>query len=168
MAKLLTEQQVLKKLNIDEFRHLTKDKIIIIASMLDKMAPEVAKKLLEQFPQFSNEVRKMLTEYKDTLDKNLESNGESVQSYYDSCKTIIKALEKQLDIESLSFEERKYIIEKMAEISDKMAEKDSQNKKFLVSLLAGCGTTVVTIVVIFASVLGGNTKIDIKDFNKFN
>ena len=63
----------------------------------------------------------------------------------------------------LSFEERKYIIEKMAEISDKMAEKDSQNKKFLGAVLAGCGTAVVAVVGIFASVLGGNTKIDIKD-----
>lgn len=105
---ILTEQKVLEKLNIDDFRHLTKDKIITMASMLDEMDPEVAKKALEQFPQFSNEVKEILTGYKDTLDKDLESNRESVQLYYDSCKTIIKALEKQLDKENLSFEERSY------------------------------------------------------------
>ena len=167
MGKPLNEQKVLEKLNIDDFRHLTKDKIITMASMLDEMDPEVAKKALEQFPQFSNEVKEILTEYKDTLDKNLESNRESVQSYYDSCKTIIKTLEKQLDKENLSFEERKYIIEKMSEILDNMGEKDSENKKFFVAIAGGCATAACVVVGIFASVLGGNTKINIKDFNKF-
>ena len=44
MARSLTEQKVLKKLGIDDFRHLTKDKVITMASMLDRMDPEVAKK----------------------------------------------------------------------------------------------------------------------------
>jgi ribosomal protein S17E len=167
MGKVLTEQKVLERLNIDDFRHLTKDKIITMASMLDEMDPEVAKKALEQFPQFSKEVKEMLNGYKDTLDKNLESNRESVQSYYDSCKTIINSLEKQLDTHNISFEERKYIIEKMVEISDKMGEKDSQNKKFLAAIAGAGATAVCAVVGIFASVLGGNTKIDIKDFNKF-
>ena len=42
MARSLTEQKVLKKLGIDDFRHLTKDKVITMASMLDRMDPEVA------------------------------------------------------------------------------------------------------------------------------
>ena len=70
MVRPLTEQKVLKKLNIEDFRHLTKDKVITMASMLDKMDPEVAKKALEQFPQFSNVVKEMLIGYKDTLEKD--------------------------------------------------------------------------------------------------
>lgn len=92
MGRPLTEQKVLRKLNIEDFRHLTKDKIITMASMLDKMDPKVAKKALEQFPEFSNTAKEMLGAYKDTLDKGLESNRESVQSYYDSCKSIIEVL----------------------------------------------------------------------------
>lgn len=45
MGRSLTEQKVLKKLGIEDFRHLTKDKVIKMASMIDKMDPEVAKKL---------------------------------------------------------------------------------------------------------------------------
>lgn len=165
MGRPLTEQKVLKKLNIEDFRHLTKDKVITMASMLDKMDPEVAKKALEQFPQFSNVAKEMLLGYKDTLDKGLESNSESVQAYYDSCKTTIKALEKELDRENISFEERKYIIEEMVKISDKMGEKDSQNKKFIATLSV-VGVSVVTAVL--ASALGGNTKIDTSDFNNFS
>lgn len=167
MSRSLSEQKVLKKLNIDDFRHLTKDKVITMVSMLDKMDPEVAKKALEQFPQFSNVAKEMLVEYKCTLDKSLESNSESVQAYYDSCQSIIKALEKQLDKDNLSFEERKYIIEKMVEISDRIGEKDSQNKKFTAAMSGVCMVAVGVVTAVLASVLGGNTKIETNDFDNF-
>lgn len=168
MSRLLTEQKVLRKLDIEDFRHLTKDKVITMASMLDKMDPEVAKKALEQFPEFSNTAKEMLIGYKDTLDKGLESNRESVQSYYDSCKSIIKVLQKQVDDDKLSFEEKKYIIDKMLEISKMMCEKDSENKKFIATM-AVVGTVAVCVVTAaLTSALGGNTKIEINDINKLS
>lgn len=76
MSRTLTEKKVLKKLGIDDFRHLTKEKVITMATMLDKMDPEVAKKALEQFPEFAKVSKDMLKEYKETLDKGLETNRE--------------------------------------------------------------------------------------------
>ena len=166
MSRPLTEQKVLRKLDIEDFRHLTKDKIITMASMLDKMDPEVAKKALEQFPEFSNTAKEMLVGYKDTLDKGLESNKESVQSYYDSCKSIIDVSQKQLEDENLSFEERKYIIDKMLEVSKMMGEKDSENKNFIVKTLMVGGVVIVGVVGMLASTLGGNTKIETDDVDK--
>lgn len=90
MSRPLIEQKVLKKLNIEDFRHLTKDKVITMASMLDKMDPEVAKKAIEQFPEFANTTKEILNEYKEILDKGLETNQESVESYYDVCKSKIE------------------------------------------------------------------------------
>ena len=49
MDRPYTEIQVLKKLDIPDFRHLTKDKVIAFATMIPGMEPEVAKKALEQF-----------------------------------------------------------------------------------------------------------------------
>lgn len=54
MARPYTEQQVLKKLDIPDFRHLTKEKVIAFATMVPKMNPEVAKEALEQFPNFAS------------------------------------------------------------------------------------------------------------------
>lgn len=163
MSRALTEQKVLRKLNIEDFRHLTKDKVITMASMLDKMDPEVAKKALEQFPEFSNTAKEMLAGYKDTLDKGLESNKESVQLYYDACKSIIESLQKQLDDQNLSFEERKYIIDNMVEVSKMIGEKDSENKKFIVTMTV-IGTMALGIVTVaLTSALGGNTKIEAND-----
>ena len=82
MKKTLDEKKVLRKLGIDDFRHMTKDKVMVMASMLDKMDPEVAKKALEQFPDFSNTMKDILVEYKSTLEKSLDVNNESVRSYY--------------------------------------------------------------------------------------
>lgn len=51
MSRSLTERQVLKKLKIEDFRHLTKDKVIAMASMLDRMDPEVTSNDDDEFDE---------------------------------------------------------------------------------------------------------------------
>lgn len=77
----LTEKQVLKKLNIPDFRHLSKDKIMTFFSMLPNMDSEVAKKAIEQFPTYASTVKEIVSEYKGFLEKAFADNAESVQSY---------------------------------------------------------------------------------------
>lgn len=163
MSKALSEQKVLEKLGIEDFYHLTKDKVIKMASMIDKMDPEVAKKALEQFPDFANTAKEMLSDYKSTLDTILETNKESVQAFYGTCNSMIESLQKQLEVESLTFDERKYIIDKMLEISKMIESKDSENKKFLVTLALIGATAVGVITAILASVLGENAEADTYD-----
>lgn len=134
-----------------------------MASMLDKMDPEVAKKALEQFPDFSKTIKEIVVGYKDTLDKGLESNKESVQSYYDLCKSIITTLQKQLEDENLVFEDRKYIIDKMLEVSQMMGEKDSENKKFIAIMATVSGIAISVVAGVLVSALGGDTKFEIND-----
>lgn len=163
MGYNLSEQKVLKKLGIPDFRHLTKGKVIAMASLLDKMDPEVAKKALDQFPDFAKTTKEMLLGYKDTLEKTMDSNSESVKAYYDSCNTRIVALQQMLSDEALSFEQKKYIIEEMANISKEIGGKDSENKKFLATLAAIGGFVAVASIGILAAVLGGNTTIKSAD-----
>lgn len=163
MGRLLTEQQVLKKLKIEDFRHLTKDKVIAMASMLDKMDPDVAKKALEQFPDFARTMKDILLEYKESLDNILKENGDSVKTYYDSCDVVLGTLQKELDRDELTFEDRKYIIDKMMEVNQMKGMKDTENKKFLASL-AMCGVAAVTVVAgTLAAVLGAKTQVTVKD-----
>lgn len=51
MSRSLTEKQVLKKLKIEDFRPLTKDKVIAMASMLDRMDPEVTSNDDDEFDE---------------------------------------------------------------------------------------------------------------------
>lgn len=67
MDRPYTEIQVLKKLDIPDFRHLTKDKVIAFATMIPGMEPEVAKKALEQFPNFVSISLEIMKEYRGIL-----------------------------------------------------------------------------------------------------
>lgn len=166
MGRTLTEQRVLNKLDITDFRHLTKDKVIKMVSMLDKMDPEVAKKAIEQFPEFANTTKEMLIEYKGLLDKGIESNNESVKACYDTYNTIIVSLQKQLEKDNLTFDEKKYIIEQMKEVADKVDKKDAENKRFIAGMATLATIVVGGTVAVLASVLGGNTQIETDDKDK--
>lgn len=137
-----------------------------MASMLDKMDPEVAKKAIEQFPEFSKTTKEMLKDYKELLDKGLVSNDESVTKVYDSYNAIITVLQKELENEELTFDQKKYIIEQMKYIAEKVDKKDTENKKFLAGLAMLASFTFGFAIVGFASVLGGNTQIESNDIDK--
>ncbi|MCH5321518.1 MAG: hypothetical protein J1E36_07120 [Eubacterium sp.] len=168
MSKTLTEKKVLKKLGIDDFRHLTKDKVITMASMLDKMDPEVAKKAIEQFPDFSNTMKEILIEYKASIDKALESNDESVKSYYDSCDAIIATCQRELEKDNLSFDQRREVVDQMILVARMKGDKDSENKKFIATLVVAGLTAIGVVVSALGTALGGDTKIDIDEIKKIN
>ena len=63
MQRTISEKKVLKKLGITDFRHMTKDKVVKLASMLPYMDPEVAKKALEQFPAFKDLASDLVSQY---------------------------------------------------------------------------------------------------------
>ena len=154
MSRELSEKKVLKKLGIDDFTQMTKNQIIDLAGMMDRMSPEVAQKAMEQFPEFSNASREMLLDYKDSLDKTIASNDKSMESFYKNCTAIIDSLQKELDNDKLTFKEKKYIIEQMKDIADMMDRKDSENKVLLTSL-ASFATIAVSAAVLGVTALIG-------------
>ena len=163
MTRNMTEEKVLKKLGIEDFRHLTKAKVIDLASMLDKMDPEVAKKALEQFPEFAGTVKEILSDYKDSLDKGLESGNESIKSVYDTYSAIIQSLQSELNKDEYSFEERKYFIEQMKDLADKVDQKDSEHKRWIAGMMILAGTVAVAAVTVVATALGANSHIELPD-----
>lgn len=158
MSKILTEQEVLKKLGISDFRHITKGKVIYLVSMLDKMDPEVAKKAIEQFPDFARTMKEILLEYLNAVGKMMESNDKSVQAVYNQCKLVNEALSKMLE-DDLTFEQKQWVIGQMKEIIDKTDEMDSKNKKFLYSCLCAAGAVVLGVGALLMTVLGGKARI---------
>lgn len=160
---MITETEALKSLDISDFRHPTKDTMIKMVSMLDQMDPEVAEKILEQFPEFASTAKGILTEYKELLDEGLKSNNESIKEVYDTYNTIINSLQKELENEDLTFEQRKYILEKMSDIAERVDKKDTENKKFIIKLVKIAAAVVASAVFAVASPLGGDTQIGTDD-----
>lgn len=152
-----TEKQVLKKLNIPDFRHLSKDKIMTFFSMLPNMDPEVAKKAIEQFPTYAGTVKEIVSEYKGFLEKAFADNAESVQSYYAICNSILNTLSNMLEQDDLSFDEKKYIINQMLEVESRVEQKDTENKKHWLKIIGLTSAVIITFIGGLAAVLGANS-----------
>lgn len=161
----LTEKQVLKKLDIPDFRHLSKDKIMTFFSMLPNMDPEVAKKALEQFPTYASTVKEIVSEYRGFLDKALADNAESVQSYYTICRSIFNTLSEMLEQDGLSIEEKKYIIEQVLEVESHMNKKDTENKKHQLKIIGWASLLIVAFIGGLAAVLGANSGVSLPDLS---
>lgn len=159
MRKIKTEQQLLKKLNIPDWRHMSKEKIIAFASTLPYINPEVAKKALEQFPEFTNLGIELISSLRNTLEKIYEENSYSEQTFYDSCNTNLEILKAQLDNNNLSFEQRECIINKMIDVSKMIGEKDTERKNFLIKTVSILSMTIGSIVIVAANILGSSTKV---------
>lgn len=156
MKKNLTEEKVLKKLEIPDFSHLTKEKMIAFASLLPQMDPEVAKNALEQFPNFAETSLNVMKEYKEVLQTALQNNADSTNSCYDMYNRVMDSLEKLLDKDNLSFEEQTFILEQMKEIATACDAKDSETKKYNLAAIGIAGTFALGIVAAIGASLGVN------------
>lgn len=166
MNRALSEVQVLKKLNIEDFRHLTKDKVMTMVTMLDRMDPEVAKKALEQFPEFAGTMKHMLSEYKQLLESGLKENAEETKSFCESCDAIISSCQKLLNKEELTFDEKRYILDQMIVVAKIKGDKNTEDKRFINTMWC-CGVVALGIAIgALVTTLGGNIKIDTDPLKK--
>lgn len=156
MSRPYTEVQVLKKLDIPDFRHLTKDKVIAFATMVPKMNPEVAKKALEQFPNFASTSLDVMKEYRGILEDAMKDDRESTQTCYDMYNRVMNALEKILDEDDLSFEEKTYILNQMKDVADEVSRKDCEKANNRMRMISIAGGVAAAVVAILGSAIGVN------------
>ena len=158
MSNYLTETQILNKLNIPDFRHMTKDKIIAFASMIQDMDPEVAKSAIQQFPNFSKMVLDAINEQKTVMISISDNNRNVTEKCLNVLDNIGNSISKCLDEKELSFEEKKYYIDMLMEIANLGAEVEQRNSE--INAQAQILVTIATIVLgaFASSILGGNIR----------
>ena len=154
MSHTLTEAKVLRKLDIPDFRHLTKDKVVSFVSMLPQMDPDVAKHALEQFPAFAEMHLAIVSCLKDSLGAIVSSNAGNMAEFNGRCQEVLAALEAELKREDLSDEGRKMVIDGIMGIIETISRKDSENKEFLERLCTGFLRFGAVALVILAAPLG--------------
>ena len=130
-SKPMTEEDVKRKLNISDFRQLSKDKVVGFVSYLNKMDPEVAKKALEQVPEFAYTAREAINNTQKSIDRGMLSNDESVKEFYVIVGQNAEAIRNELNNDELSFDQRKEIIDSLIDITRIASDKDSENKKHI-------------------------------------
>lgn len=161
MSKKLSEKDVFKKLDIQDFRDITKDKVMGFVSILPNMNTEVAKKAIEQFPEFIKFSTEAFKDYRGVLEKTLDANEESSKACFDMYEKVLSILEKCSLKEDISFEEKKYYFDKMFEIIQMVEKKDSENKAFYQKLFNAGATVLVAIVGIGAAAIGVKSDINL-------
>ena len=130
MSRTLTEAKVLRKLDIPDFRHLTKEKVVSFVSMLPQMDPEVAKLALEQFPAFAETNLAIISCLKESMETIIGSNAENMAAFNARCQEVLDALEAELQREDLTDEGRKMVIDGMMGVINAISQKDTENKEY--------------------------------------
>ena len=77
------DKQLLDMLNRTNFQHLSHNDLLIIKSKLSKLKPDVAKEIIEQFPQLATLLSSLSTDYKEEMKAVSASNDHSMNRVYD-------------------------------------------------------------------------------------
>jgi hypothetical protein len=93
------------------------------------------------------------------MEKTLDENSESSKQCFAIYNEVINALKSSLAKDDISFEEKKYYIDKMMEIAKMAESKETENKGFNWKMISLGTFAVFAVVGIGASILGGNTNI---------
>ena len=127
-----------------DFKNLSKNDVLSIASKLSELRPDVAKEVITQFPEFAKLIQSSMEEYKNILgnivssddesvkqvytiaDKDMDTSADSRKQFYDFAGKVHADLSKCLDNPDLSAEERKDILAQEMEILKVVSEKDSE------------------------------------------
>lgn len=128
---IITEEQLLNSLDIPDWRHMSKDKIMTFATSLPYLDPEIAKAALQQFPNFKDLSNEIVISMKNSLNEITEKGDKSNNRVYQVNTQILNALENRLQKPFLLPGERAKIIDAMLEVSKNINEADKTHKQFL-------------------------------------
>lgn len=152
--KLLSEEAVKDKLQISDFRSISKEKLIEFVSAIPEMDTEVALKCIEQFPNFkeysTNIVQSLYGVYEQALSSGRENDFATIDSY----RQILDDLRFMLSKDDLSESTKRYIIDKEIEVADKLAAYTKDSKNFLRDLLKYSGAVATGALSVGAALLG--------------
>ena len=154
--KLLTEVEVKQKLDISDFRNITKDKIIQFVSLMPQMDKELSIKIIEQFPNYTNMatsiVDKLLNLCNNAIENSKVTEKEAIEAY----KLVLLTIKKELEDKEITKEEREKYNNQMIEVADKISEIDIRNKKWLEGIIKHGSTVMCITLAVGAAILGIN------------
>jgi len=159
MAKyMVTENEVKKALAIDSFRNMSKDKIIEFVSAIPNMDKDVAIKIIDQFPTYTESANNMIAQLNTMCNNVMKENGESQKEAIEAYKKILDDLGDLLKKDIITAEERVKITEQMITVADRISAKDTENKDFLNGIIKYGVPIIGGALVLGAAILGVNVK----------
>ena len=84
------------------------------------------------------------------------SNSETTKASIDMYNQVMISLQKMVDDENLTFDERVYILEQMKEIAILVDKKDTESKNTTLKIIGIAGTVALGLVAALSATLGSN------------
>lgn len=156
--KQISEEKMLQTLDIPDWRHMTKDKVLEFASQMYKLDPEVAKHAISQFPNFSELGINIVATLKDSLTEICESDDKHMDRAYEINEKILDKLEIQLNRPLQTSKSREKIINAMITVSNNINELEHERRHFVLNGFKAVATAAVAVISIAGAVLGANVK----------
>ncbi len=150
-----SEQDVLNKLKIDSWRHLSKDKFLDFVSAMSNMDKDVVMAAVAQFPNFKDLALGALTTLQTQAEGAHRFNWKSQKRVHEAFAGYRSALQAELDRGQLSTEERFHILGLIREAVAAEGKKDSENKNWLLKVFGGVASVVLALGVFAVAALGG-------------
>lgn len=161
MRKTLTEKQVLKKMGIKNFSEATLDKASAFSDMISHMPVDIAKKALEQFPEFIKFSSNIVSNYKEIIFRGYQESSKTTEAYLYTCNQILESLQKELKKPFLTRKRRDKIINQMIEVALMIDKKDTDVKKFITKKEFTIGGIFLGIIgLVVALITFGKVKIN--------
>lgn len=157
--EIINEDELKKRLGIDSWRNLSKDKFIDFVSELPNMSKEVAMKVVEQFPNFRDLALGTFDQVQQQATGAVNANWKSQKKIHRAFKQYRDILSKELDRENLSPEDRFTVLRLLKEAIDTEALKDSEHKAFVLRALGMVGAAAAIVLATGLTVLGGKARI---------
>ena len=138
------ERELLNMMERTDFKSLKKNEVVSCFSQLTELRPEVAKQVLEQYPEFVSLVTTIMGEYINRVGDIVNSDNDSInafydiankeidnivlnrQQYYELAVKVHEDLKRCLDDPNLTFDDKKEILLQEIEIMRIADEKDKE------------------------------------------
>lgn len=150
----MTEQQVLDKLDIADWRHMSKDKIVGFISAIPDMNPEVAKAALAQFPEYVRFSTETLNACKDYISESMTKANDSQKIVLEAYSKVLNDISERLKDGALSEEEREQLSNMQIELLNAMNAKDSEFKAFIKDMVKQYVIPAAGVVVAVGGAIG--------------
>jgi hypothetical protein len=158
-----SEVEVKDALGLPDWRHLRKEHVLRLMSMLSDMDSRVALNILGQLPDIAMFARVAMEDVAKGHDATLSSNARSMEMVHEVHMARLALLKGELGREDLSADDRLHLVNEAREVHADALAKDTENRRFLSEQFDKRLTGVVAgalalAAVVFAAAKAGSKK----------
>lgn len=153
----MNETEVKKKLGIERWSQMNLEKFRLFLTMSENIDKETHLRIIDQVPNYLSFASTAIKQLNNQAKQNTKIHKSSLKSL----EMIISSLTRLADKDKITFEERKFVIEKMMEVStliDKIDERHSNILKTIIKWMGGLALGTLAIVAVIFGVKGSNDK----------